>query len=369
MLRISSVVLFSTITFIVQAQGPGQFTLNGEFTLPDSGFVYLAYMDGSGKYRKDSCKVSQGSFSIRGTVAHPTFARLYYAGKELELFLEPSDIHVKVNVPDFSENIITGSKSHQEFELFQAAQKKINRRWQEVIDTITAVNKRSNVAAQELKGRLLPPYFEEMKAASCDFYSRHPASFVTAYELIFTATELTTDSLYLFYNRFPADVRQSAYGKAIQERLEKRKLGVPGAMAAGFVLPDLQGNKLSLADFRGKYVLLDFWGSWCVPCRKSHPHLKELYSKYKVRGIEFIGVAQEYASDNSAWRKAIEEDKLNWPQVLTDKTVDGNVVAKYNIEYFPTKILIDKEGKIIGRFGEGQMGELDKMLAGIFNGH
>ncbi len=232
------------------------------------------------------------------------------------------------------------------------------------MDTLTEINKKSNIAFQELKGWVLVPYFKEIEEANFDFFSKHPTSFVTAYTLQFVARDLATDSIKIFYNRFPAEVKQSIYGKNIREQIEKRKLGAVGTIAARFSKADINGNTLNLADFRGKYVLLDFWGSWCVPCRKGNPHLIELYKKYKDQGMEIIGIAADDSTPD-AWRKAVQDDKLPWLQVLQGDTLAINIAEKYNIEYYPTKILIDKEGKIIGRYSEEEEA-LDKMLEDIF---
>jgi thiol-disulfide isomerase/thioredoxin len=177
---------------------------------------------------------------------------------------------------------------------------------------------------------------------------------------------MATDTLKSYYDRFPDAVKQSSYGKDVSKQLNDRNIGVPGAIAANFIADDLQGKKLALSQFKGKYILLDFWGSWCLPCRKSHPHLKTLYGKYKQQGFEIIGVAQEYNDDKNAWRKAVTEDQVDWLHVMTTHNPEADIINKYNIVYFPTKILIDKEGVIIGRYGEKDLTELDAKLESIF---
>jgi thiol-disulfide isomerase/thioredoxin len=126
---------------------------------------------------------------------------------------------------------------------------------------------------------------------------------------------------------------------------------------------DVNGKPVSLKSLKGKYVLIDFWGSWCGPCRASHPHLKELYTKYKDKGFEIIGVSQERGTDLAAarllWTEAIAKDGLPWIQVMDNENREQfNTVAQFSITAFPTKILLDKEGNIIGRYvGNGNGGE------------
>jgi thiol-disulfide isomerase/thioredoxin len=119
-------------------------------------------------------------------------------------------------------------------------------------------------------------------------------------------------------------------------------------------------------------VLLDFWASWCVPCRKGNPHLKELYSKYKDKGIEFIGISDDDQSEDK-WKEAIVKDGIGvWKHVLRGLKQKNNVFDrstdisdKFGIHTLPTKILIDPEGKIIGRYSEEE-GPLDEMLKKVF---
>lgn len=117
---------------------------------------------------------------------------------------------------------------------------------------------------------------------------------------------------------------------------------------------DRYGNLIRLQDYKGKYVLLDFWGSWCAPCRKGNPHLKELYAKYHEKGFEIIGIANEneatLSEARSEWLQAIQKDGLPWVNILNNEGIkDNNVVAAYAVNEYPTKILIGPDGKIVSR--------------------
>ncbi|HEY8897817.1 MAG TPA: TlpA disulfide reductase family protein [Niastella sp.] len=126
---------------------------------------------------------------------------------------------------------------------------------------------------------------------------------------------------------------------------------------------DLNGTAVDFNALKGRYVLLDFWGSWCHPCRASHPHLKELYSRFKDKGFEIIGIASEHAKTaeerHRLWTTAITEDGLTWLQVLNNENAEQfDAVKEYGVIAFPTKILLDRDGNIIGRYvGNGNGGE------------
>lgn len=147
------------------------------------------------------------------------------------------------------------------------------------------------------------------------------------------------------FEAFAPVVKESRYGKAIADRLAVIQAIQPGRPAPDFTLTDIDGKTLRLSDFRGKWVLLDFWGSWCIWCRKGNPALVELYQKYGGKDFEIIGLAARDREDN--WKKAIAEDGLTWRHANLALNEGGNdLPAKYNVSGFPTKILIDPEGNI-----------------------
>ncbi|HEY8970280.1 MAG TPA: redoxin domain-containing protein, partial [Puia sp.] len=159
--------------------------------------------------------------------------------------------------------------------------------------------------------------------------------------------------------------------------IEKLAAGWPGSMAKDFTAKELGGGTLSLSSLKGKYVLIDFWASWCVPCRKSMPHVKELYAEYKDKGLEVIGVSDD-DRDSTAWKKALAKDGTGiWHNVLRGLDMekiqrgeknDKDISEKFGIHSLPTKILIDRDGRIIGRYDKGtdeEAAELDRKLAEV----
>ena len=144
-----------------------------------------------------------------------------------------------------------------------------------------------------------------------------------------------------------------------------------GTPVFAFERLDKDGHKVSPELLKGKTYLLDFWGSWCGPCRASHPHLKTLYSKYKDKGFEIVAIAQERGKTlddcKATWLKAIQEDQINWVHLLNQDGIEKqNLVSTYHVNAFPTKILIGADGKIILRITASATDDIDQALKRIY---
>jgi thiol-disulfide isomerase/thioredoxin len=179
------------------------------------------------------------------------------------------------------------------------------------------------------------------------------------------------------YENLADTFKSTELAKQVENEIENMKKGIPGAAAGDFNTADINGKPIKLADFKGKYLLIDFWASWCVPCRKGNPHLVEIYSKYHKDGLEILGVADD-DSNPDAWKKAVEKDQIGmWHHVLRgfkmnretgEMNGENDISEGYNISSLPTKILVGPDGTVVGRFGSGgeKDEDLDKMLAEVF---
>lgn len=215
--------------------------------------------------------------------------------------------------------------------------------------------------------------------AALQFIKDNPKSYVSVQSLMFQLRDLQYDEAKAIVNQFNPEHLKIGMGQRLVAELENMKKGVPGAMAGNFDTVDINGNPLKLADFKGKYLLIDFWASWCVPCRKGNPHLIQLYKKYNPKGLEILGVSDDDRAHDK-WRKAVKKDQIGiWHHVLrgvklkdgrpdfNDKSTD--ISEGYNISTLPTKILVDPDGVIIGRYGSGggNDADMDRDLAALFD--
>ncbi|MDB5231265.1 MAG: Thiol-disulfide isomerase or thioredoxin [Chitinophagaceae bacterium] len=354
-----------------------EFIIKGSIEGQDDGSLVLNYPGVNGKVVRDTAYITKGNFRFKGMIAEPAIAGI--SGKTISrgmsdpnfttIFIEPAAMEVKLKANDFKNAVVKGSRSQEEYTILNLSRKRIEEKYQKQLDSLrTEKDHEKNAEVRER----LAPYFRETDKDQVAFFRAHPRSYVTAYMLRMHIDDLSMDSLQFFYKNLGPVVQQSAYGKEVATEIMKLQAGSPGSTAKEFTTVDINGNTISLAGFKGKYVLIDFWASWCVPCRKGSPHLKELYAKYKSRGMEIIGIADDDRAED-AWRKAIEKDGTGiWKHVRRGmKMVNGeydhsnDINEKFGIHTLPTRILLDPNGRIVGRFGE-QEDELDKMLMKIF---
>ena len=192
---------------------------------------------------------------------------------------------------------------------------------------------------------------KEKQKETLQFIREHPGNQTSAYLLYWQAltNEAATEAHETLWAGLSPEVQGGFYGKKAGERIESIKnQPKPGLLAPNFVIPDTAGRAVSLAEFRGRYVLLDFWGHWCAPCIKAIPRLKVLRDAYGDK-LAIVGIGAEFASDKGIWRQTIDKYGMDWVQ-LSELTGDrGAVIERYNITAFPTYLLLDKQGVVLER--------------------
>ncbi len=336
--------------------------------------AYLMYGDG-GK-NVDSVQINKGSFSFKGTLenSEPLNAILMIDKKGLSIrqaqmaaryqfYLEPGKI--KAESPDSLDNFkISGTKTNQENQKLQTLLEPSN---QEIAQLMQDYRK---ATPEQYKDSLYTKPFmerynklsEEQKKISLAFARQHPNSFVSLNAIIRSSGAFPDyASNRELLNGLSTEIRNSSLGQEFSNQLEAVKATSIGAMAPEFTQPDVNGKPVSLKDFRGKYVLVDFWASWCSPCRAENPNVVKSYQAYKDKNFTVLGVSLDQPSGKNAWLKAIEKDGLPWTQV-SDLSGWKNAAAQvYAVRAIPQNFLIDPQGKIIAKNIRGE--DLGKKLA------
>lgn len=212
---------------------------------------------------------------------------------------------------------------------------------------------------------------EKNKKQVIDFFKKNTGSMYALYKFSENLKALKPDEIETLLATYSPDLQQTVFAEKINNYLDKAKALSIGSKMIDFSATSLKGEAFNSKNLRGKYVLLDFWGSWCGPCRKSNPHLKELYKKYNAKGFEIVGIAKEMIPNiekaRAALTKAVVKDGLPWVQILNNERSDAEDLVKiYNVKGFPTKILVDKEGKIMWKGSGMEDGGLDDLLMNVF---
>jgi len=354
------------------------FTLHGQLKGTHMDSVLLYYKNNSGKSTFQSRPIFNDRFIITDSLNKPAYAIILFKNlgevitdsafesRSREIYLEPGRLYLDGDPARLDSLKLTGSQSQVEWKELKTRTAGVRVEMQPLTDKY---NKEKDPEKAAEISTQFEPYEDRIKAISYQFFLTYPNSYVTAHELAYYVTKEGLDSTKRIYNNFNDELKQSDDAIQVAEEIKKMEAALPGNMAADFTAADTTGNPISLADYKGKYVLLDFWASWCPPCRESNPHLVELYKLYQKKGLNIIGIAWD-DDTKEAWKKAMKKDSLTaWPNVLCGVGSDNDIGEKYAIHFVPTKILIDPDGKIIGRFGDNNSHAdifMDRMLLNLF---
>ena len=354
------------------------FTLRGVIEGQDTGWVSLQYMDSSRKWRTDSVRLDQQRFSFGGYLPHPVLASLFGPVRSnsmddpntTQFFIEPGNISFHGKVDNLKDGTISGSATQMEYKSLLSDEQAVEDKYKPQLDSLRHATSPEQIG--QIRSRL-EPYFEEMKNADLHYFRQHPQSWVTALFLGLYSDEMATDSLTAFYNRLAADQKQSVFGKKLAGEIASRSKGKPGTLAPDFAVENVRGETIRLSAFQGHYVVIDFWASWCIPCRQESPELMKLYKTYADRGFRILAVSDD-DSDPDKWKEAIQKDGTGkWEHVLrgydpNDKYPEDrpDISELFAVNSMPTQILIDPTGKIVGRFDEGGLEDLKKMVLDVY---
>ena len=337
--------------------------------------IYLSYV-ANGKRVTDSSKVKSGNFHFTEKVAEPTLAMLQVrfpasAGEERprmemkQLFIEPGTIHISVK-DSVKLMTVTGSKSQKAFEGLQKLEKPYDEKEEAMGKEYQQLHAANDTAGmKKIEDEFDQVSKEKDEKVYHHYLIHHLNSPVALYALNqYAGYDIDTKKIAPLFNMLPATTRNLPSGIAFKKRIATaRKTGI-GAYAMNFTQNDTLDKPVSLKNFRGKYVLLDFWASWCGPCRAENPNVVKAFNKYKDKNFTVLSVSLDQPGKKQAWLDAIHHDGLTWNHVSDLKFWDNAVAKEYGIRAIPQNLLIDPSGKIIAKNirGEALAKKLDEVI-------
>ena len=349
---LSVLLLFFCIPAIAQT-----FNITGKTIGVEEGtWIYLK--TASPQNNLDSTQVKNGKFTLIGK-ANEKVSRLFIHTpkfKNYVFFWAEENTHLELKEGEFKKAIITGSRTANE-DREREQIKKPNRKLQDSLSQLLESAK-DEISKRELREKLNLARAEEKKL-DIAYIKNNPNSLISVDLLSIYSSTWGKEQTNALYQSLSPEMKGTSYGQNVKDFISLNQEIKIGGRFVDFEQNNAVAKKIKLSDIKAKYILLEFWGSWCGPCREENPNLVKTYTAYKGKGFEILGVAADDKKEQ--WLKAIKDDKLPWENVSDLKGDKNQVALIYGISAFPTNYLIDEKGIIIAKNLRGEA--LNKKLA------
>ncbi len=329
------------------------YVITGEIKGADGQTVSLKQFRNLQPTEVGTATVTSGKFTLKGTAPYPEFCLLYVGDKgPVQFFVENSNIRIVVDMENIEKSKVTGSKENDIFMEFMDGMEKYALQQKQLNDSYTALNS-SGIASPDAATNIRAQ-MEKLNADRINymvnFVQKHPGKISTAFIVNNALMQvLDMSQLEQAASGFDAKTAPSPWVKMLKDNVASLKRTAIGQPFPDITLKNPDDKPVSLSDYagKGKYVLIDFWASWCGPCRNANPQVVELYKRYKDKGFEIVGVSLDRGKKE--WVEAIKNDNLTWPH-MSDLGYWQSAAAKlYSVSSIPHTVLLDKNGKIIAK--------------------
>lgn len=370
MKKIVFLIALSFTIFSCSKVADGEYLITGNAKgVPNGKMVVLKKKNDYGiVVNVDSTKVKDGKFELKGKVKEPSMFALFIKDLQqpIPFILETGEIVVKVDKDSIWKSEIGGTYNNEEFQKFNTKintfQKKLvdyqNKNFQKLME---AQQKKDNLAIENLKKG-----YNDIQKEMDDFMVKYPEENTEAFISLlllqgqFNSPKFNLDNVKKTFNKLDSSLKSTKIGKEIEAKLKtiennnkvKPEAALIGKMAPDFSAKTPQGRVVSLKQSLGKITIIDFWASWCGPCRKENPNVVALYNELHSKGLNIVGVSLD--DDNSKWSDAIAKDKITWTQVSNLQGWKDPIAQLYQVEQIPTTFILDGSGIIIAKDLRGE---------------
>ena len=323
--------------------------------MPD-GKAIIATVNGSSLDTLAKADVKNGSFEFTGNVSEPTGAYIMVIGQRgaIPFMLENANITVNAGQAGLT---VTGSEGQKIYDQFMAINTTTQQEAMKLQQEYQAANgdQAKMQAVQEAYAKLMT----DAQAKETELIKANPDSYVSTFVIVSGMGQMEYEQLKERYNLLGEKAKASAQGKAIAAQIAKLESTAIGQIAPNFTITTPEGESISLYDIKGKVKLIDFWASWCGPCRGENPHVVEIYKEYHPKGLEIFGVSLD--NNKEAWVKAIADDGVVWKHGSDLKGWQSAPAQLYSVTGIPHTVLLDENNKIIAKNLRGD--ELKQKIA------
>jgi peroxiredoxin len=349
MRNVIAIFVLALLVFSCQ-MAKDEYSIKGTIDGVETGKIYLLKIVEGQPQSIDTADIVGGKFNFKGKIEIPDLRLLRLNEQDYlaPFFLDNSGITVTAKKDSLRNARYKGSPTQDVFQIYMSEVEKLNKdmmalqaKFQNAMATgNTAEAEKAKIDGQAMQDNNL--YFTK------NFVKEHKNSVVAGYiTLAMLAGQIDGAELDSIVGRFSPEISASEYVVKLKEVIQEQKKTAVGVAAPDFTMNDPDGKPVQLSSLRGKVVMIDFWASWCAPCRQENPNVVKLYNQYHAKGFEIIGVSLDKEKEN--WIKAIKDDQLSWIHVSDLQYWQNAVARQYGVNAIPQTYLLDKEGKIIAK--------------------
>ncbi|TKG95568.1 redoxin domain-containing protein [Puteibacter caeruleilacunae] len=361
------VVVFLAALFAVSCSTEPQFKITGNVEGTE-GLAILKKRDGRQLVDLDTAQIENNQFVMTGKLDAENIYYLELGDKKkaIQLFMGNDKVTINGNIEKRDEITITGSPSNDIWTAQKDGTKGFKDEQQKIYKEFRELSSKGEMTPEkqdELRGKY-DELGKKVEEFNNTFIAKNKTSVVAAWLTSQQMYNMDADKLEELFNSFSEPVKASEFGKKIAENLEMIKKTAIGQPFIDFAMADKDGKELKVSDFTGKgYLLIDFWASWCGPCRGENPNLVKAYAKYHDKGFEIFGVS--FDQNKEKWLEAVEADNMTWIHVSDLKGWGCAAGKLYGVRGIPSNVLVDKDGKMIAKNLRGNA--LEEKLAELLD--
>lgn len=348
-MKSSALLLLFAFIVISCSTKKDEFVIHGSIKDLDSGKVYLQKHESDQWVNIDSAILKNGAFTFIGKTTMPELQQIFMEDKKilLPVFIENSEIDIKIFPDSVDKSIVTGSSSHDTYKEYLSLRKPIDKKMDELYSEWKKVKAAGDTLSMNRIDSAAAALDSVMKNMLIDFAAKNKASVVVPYLVMRNSWYFELHDLERINSRLDTSVNASEYTQSFKKRIDILKSVEIGKTAPDFTMNDSTGKPVTLSSLKGKVLLVDFWAAWCGPCRRENPNVVKAYKLYSKKGFDILGCS--FDENRERWLKAIKDDKLTWHHVSDLQGWDNAAGKLYGINSIPANVLLDKNQKIIAR--------------------